>query len=93
MSTHDETDSISHDERGIRLLTTSALNKGTAFTDPERAAFGLEDLLPPSVETIYQQQRRILQQLGQKPTDIERYIFLIQTLRFKSDSFLLRGEV
>lgn len=78
MSTHDETDSISHDERGIRLLTTSALNKGTAFTDAERAAFGLEGLLPPSVETIYQQQRRILQQLGQKPTDLERYIFLIQ---------------
>ncbi len=78
MSTHDETDSISHDERGIRLLTTSALNKGTAFTDAERAAFGLEGLLPPSVETIYQQQRRILQQLGHKPTNLERYIFLIQ---------------
>jgi malate dehydrogenase (oxaloacetate-decarboxylating)(NADP+) len=78
MSTHDETDSISHDERAIRLLTTSALNKGTAFTDAERAAFGLEGLLPPSVENIYQQQRRILQQLGQKPTDLERYIFLIQ---------------
>jgi malate dehydrogenase (oxaloacetate-decarboxylating)(NADP+) len=78
MSTHDETDSISYDERGIRLLTTSVLNKGTAFTDAERAPFGLEGLLPPSVETIYQQQRRILQQLGQKPTDLERYIFLIQ---------------
>ena len=42
---------------------TSALNKGTAFTYAERAAFVLEGLLPPSVETIDQQQRRILQQL------------------------------
>lgn len=78
MSAHVERDSISHDERGIRLVETSALNKGTAFTDAERAAFGLEGLLPPSVETIEQQQQRILQQLGQKPTDLERYVFLIQ---------------
>lgn len=72
---------ITHDssqERGIKLLETSALNKGTSFTDAERTAFGLEGLLPTSVETIEQQQRRILQQLGQKPTELERYIFLIQ---------------
>jgi malate dehydrogenase (oxaloacetate-decarboxylating)(NADP+) len=76
MSSHYETYSVSSHERGIRLLETSAINKGTAFTDAERAAFGLEGLLPPSVETIDQQKRRILQQLGQKPTDLERYIFL-----------------
>jgi malate dehydrogenase (oxaloacetate-decarboxylating)(NADP+) len=69
---------VSLHERGMNLLEKSALNKGTAFTDAERAAFGLEGLLPPSVETIDQQHRRILQQLGQKPTDLERYIYLIQ---------------
>ena len=72
---------ITHDssqERGIKLLETSALNKGTAFTDAERTAFGLEGLLPTSVETIEQQRATILQQLGQKPTELERYIFLIQ---------------
>jgi malate dehydrogenase (oxaloacetate-decarboxylating)(NADP+) len=78
MSTHSKMDSVSSLERGIKLLETSALNKGTAFTDAERAAFGLEGLLPPSVETLDQQQRRILQQLGQKPTDLDRYIYLIQ---------------
>ena len=67
-------------ERGMNLLETSSLNKGTAFTDGERAAFGLEGLVPRSVETIDQQHRRILQQLGQKPTYLERYIFLIQLL-------------
>ena len=41
-------------ERGMTLLETSSLNKGTAFTDAERDAFGLEGLLPRSVETIDQ---------------------------------------
>ena len=65
MSPHYET-SVSPHERGIKLLDTSALNKGTAFTDAERAAFGLEGLLPPAVDTIDQQHLRILQQLGNK---------------------------
>ena len=78
MSTHGMTGSVSSNERGTNLLETSALNKGTAFTNAERAAFGLKGLLPPSVETIDQQKRRILQQLGQKPTDLERYIYMIQ---------------
>ena len=34
------------------LFEIPALNKGTAFTEAERASFGLEGLLPPSVETI-----------------------------------------
>lgn len=78
MSAHGIKGWVSLHERGMNLLEKSALNKGTAFTDAERAAFGLEGLLPPSVETIDQQHRRILQQLGQKPTDLERYIYLIQ---------------
>ena len=65
---------------GRELLESSALNKGTAFTLEERAALGLEGLLPPSVETIDKQRQRALQQLGQKPTDLERYIYLIQLL-------------
>ena len=66
--------------RGLRLLTTSSVTKGTAFTDAERTSLGLEGLLPPSVETIELQTERALQQLGQKTTDLERYIYLIQLL-------------
>jgi len=66
--------------RGRTLLEASALNKDTAFTAIERAALGLEGLLPPSVETIDQQHQRVFQQLGQKTTDLERYIYLIQLL-------------
>lgn len=67
-------------EKGPILFGLPALNKGAAFTDAERAAFGLEGLLPPSVETIEQQQQRVLQQLGQKTTDLERYIYMNQLL-------------
>lgn len=66
--------------RGRDILEASEANKGTAFTLGERASLGLEGLLPPTVETIVQQHQRVLQQLGQKPTDLERYIYLIQLL-------------
>jgi malate dehydrogenase (oxaloacetate-decarboxylating)(NADP+) len=53
------------------------LNKGTAFTPEERHAYGLEGLLPHTVETLDRQLERVLQQLDAKPTDLERYIYLI----------------
>jgi hypothetical protein len=39
-------------KRGLDLLQDPRLNKGTAFTTEERAALGLEGLLPPRVFTI-----------------------------------------
>ena len=36
---------------GVALLDDPTSNKGTAFTAKERADFGLEGLLPPSVES------------------------------------------
>jgi malate dehydrogenase (oxaloacetate-decarboxylating)(NADP+) len=63
---------------GPALLETPEINKGTAFTEVERSAFRLEGLLPASVETIELQQQRVLQQLGHKTTDLDRYIYMIQ---------------
>jgi hypothetical protein len=37
---------------GYALLHNPRLNKGTAFTEPERRAWGLEGLLPPAVTTM-----------------------------------------
>lgn len=63
--------------RGRELLDNPNLNKGTAFTDEEREQLGLVGLLPDAVEDIDRQLERVLGHLKEKPTDIERYIYLI----------------
>jgi malate dehydrogenase (oxaloacetate-decarboxylating)(NADP+) len=63
-------------ELGLALLDDPISNKGTAFTVKERAEFGLEGLLPPSVESLDRQVERVLHHLDAKPTDLERYIYL-----------------
>ena len=63
--------------RGIDVLNNPTLNKGTGFTEQERMDLGLVGLLPAGIETIDQQVERVLGHLAQKPTDLERYIYLI----------------
>ena len=63
--------------RGQALLESPSMNKDTAFTPDERRAYGLEGLLPHAVETLDRQLERVLQHLEAKPTDLERYIYLI----------------
>jgi malate dehydrogenase (oxaloacetate-decarboxylating) len=41
--------------RGMAVLTTPLLNKGTAFTLEEREALGLDGLLPPVITTLESQ--------------------------------------
>src|SRR5580658_7446258 len=65
---------------GIELLHDPRQNKSTAFTLAERQELGLIGLLPSGVETEDIQVRRALQQMGDKPTDLERYIYLISLL-------------
>ncbi len=62
--------------RGIRLLRDPHLNKSTAFTEPEREKLGLLGLVPEGVDSEENQLRRVLLQLGQKTSDLERYIYL-----------------
>ena len=63
--------------RGREVLDNPKLNKGTAFTHEEREQLGLVGLLPDSVEDINRQLERVLGHLRNKPTDLERYIYLI----------------
>jgi malate dehydrogenase (oxaloacetate-decarboxylating)(NADP+) len=63
--------------RGEFLLNDPARNKGTAFTAEERRRYGLEGLLPDSVESLDRQLERVLRHLEVKPTELERYIYLI----------------
>ena len=46
---------IAVDTRGDALLRDPLTNKGTAFTEGERADLGLDGLVPPAVSTMDQQ--------------------------------------
>src|ERR1700676_4156213 len=67
-------------KRGIELLHDPSLNKSTAFAESEKQALSLVGLVPDVTESEDLQLRRVLQQLGHKPTDLERYIYLVNLL-------------
>jgi malate dehydrogenase (oxaloacetate-decarboxylating)(NADP+) len=67
-------------KRGLELLQDPSLNKSTAFTEAEKQDLGLVGLVPDSTETEDLQLRRVTLQLAGKPTDLERYIYLINLL-------------
>lgn len=52
------------------------LNRGTAFTSGERAALGLEGLLPAGVSSLAEQARRSYEQYRAQPTDLAKNDFL-----------------
>lgn len=62
--------------RGLALLRDPLLNKGTAFSEQERDAFGLRGLLPAHVLTQEEQARRVLTNLRRLPDALEKYIAL-----------------
>jgi malate dehydrogenase (oxaloacetate-decarboxylating)(NADP+) len=62
------------------LLLDPTLNKSTAFTEAEKQTLGLVGLVPDVTETEDLQLSRVMMQLGQKNTDLDRYIYLINLL-------------
>jgi malate dehydrogenase (oxaloacetate-decarboxylating)(NADP+) len=62
---------------GVALLHDPASNKGTAFTEAERDRLRLRGLLPPRVLSLDQQLEKTLASFRGKPTDLEKYIYLI----------------
>ena len=58
---------------GLELLLNSRLNKGTAFTEEERTAFGLHGLLPPNVTVLEEQRERRLRVMASRDTDFGKY--------------------
>ena len=62
--------------RGSRLLAHAMHNKSTAFTLEERAALGLEGLLPAAVSTMDQQASRAYANIVRKTEALERHIGL-----------------
>lgn len=69
-------DKVQTNLRGMHLLDTPLLNKGTAFSLEERAAFGLDGLLPPQIESLSEQAVRAYDAYRHKTDDLERHIYL-----------------
>jgi len=67
-------------KHGIELLQDPTVNKSTAFTEAEKQEWGIVGLVPDATESIETQLSRVLLQLKQKPTDLERYIYLMNLL-------------
>jgi len=61
---------------GPDLLHEPFLNKGDAFTNQERATFGLTGLLPQAVTTLDEQVKRAYLQYQQQPDDPRKNIYL-----------------
>src|SRR6202790_820156 len=61
---------------GYDLLRNPRLNKGTAFTEAERRAWGLEGLLPPAVLPIEHQVARRHDEIARLGDDLQKYLVL-----------------
>ena len=75
--------------RGARLLEHPMYNKSSAFTEPERRAFGIEGLLPATVSTMETQARRVYENIARKSDPLERYIGL-QALQDRNEHLYYR---
>jgi len=62
--------------RGHELLEQPLLNKDTAFTEQERAIFGLRGLLPPRVRMLDEQVALEIAKNRRKGDELERFIGL-----------------
>jgi malate dehydrogenase (oxaloacetate-decarboxylating)(NADP+) len=61
---------------GYDRLHNARLNKGTAFTETERAAFGLEGLLPPTALSLELQVARRHDEIARLENDLLKYLVL-----------------
>jgi malate dehydrogenase (oxaloacetate-decarboxylating)(NADP+) len=61
---------------GYALLHNPRRNKGTAFTEAERRAHGLEGLLPPTVATLELQIARRHAEIANLSDDLQKYLVL-----------------
>ncbi len=74
---------------GPALLTTPLLNKGSAFTQEERARFNLTGLLHPRYETIAEQAERCYRQYLSCDTPMNRHIYL-RAIQDKNETLFYR---
>jgi malate dehydrogenase (oxaloacetate-decarboxylating) len=62
--------------RGLAILNSPLLNKGTAFTTEERDAFGLHGLLPADISTLVIQVKRAYLRYERLPDTASKHLYL-----------------
>ena len=78
--------------RGVALLHDPVLNKGTAFSAAERHALGLRGLLPPGLQTLSHQVRRVMENFRKQHGPLEKYSYLM-ALHDRNEALLYRVVV
>jgi len=78
---------VTTNAQGVELLRNPSLNKATAYTEAEKESLGLVGLVPDVTESIETQLSRVLWQLQQKTSDLERYIYLMNLLEINETLF------
>src|ERR1700747_1671373 len=73
--------------QGVEFLRNPSVNKSTAYSETEKQSLGLVGLVPDVTETIDTQLSRVLWQLQQKTSDLERYIYLMNLLEINETLF------
>ncbi len=63
-------------KRGYEILRNPLLNKGSAFTPAERAALGLEGIVPPQFNDMSKQAQRTYANVQRQSTPIDKYVAL-----------------
>lgn len=62
--------------RGRQVLARPMLNFGPGYTLEQRRALGLNGLLPPAVNTMNEQLKRVYQQFLRQPDNLSKYVYL-----------------
>ena len=62
--------------RGHSVLSSPAINRGTAFTEEQRHQLGLDGLLPTGVTTLDGQLRRTYEQYSNQGSDLRKWVYL-----------------
>src|SRR5260221_1880119 len=74
-------------QQGVESLRNPSLNKTTGFTEAEKQSLGIVGLVPDVTESIETQLARVLLQLKQKATDLDRYVYLMNLLEINETLF------
>ena len=64
--------------RGRQVLSDPRLNRGTAFSYPERHELGVTGLVPPAHVTLDQQVARVYAQYQRQPDDLAKNVLLTE---------------